>query len=96
MPATLSPEIMTTLLRERLGFNGMAVTDASHMAGMTEALTRILGLKAHLGLYKKSKEELVPQPQALDAVLGKQEYKEMQKAFSRDSSRHTFVVGFAP
>lgn len=133
MPATLSPEIMTTLLREKLGFNGMVVTDASHMVGMTdrmkradmlplainagcdmflffndpdedfatmlkayrdgvisearmtEALTRIIGLKAHLGLHKKSKEELVPQPEALDAVLGKQEHKEMQKAVSRDS-----------
>ena len=106
MPATLSPEIMTGLLRDRLGFNGMVVTDASHMVAMTdrmkrsemlpasinagcdmflffndpeedfatmlgayktgiiseermtEALTRILGLKAHLGLNKKSKEEL--------------------------------------
>ena len=33
MPATLSPEIMTTLLRGKLGFNGMVVTDASHMVG---------------------------------------------------------------
>ncbi len=110
MPATLSPEIMKGLLREKLGFNGMVVTDASHMVGMTnrmkrsemlpltinagcdmflffndpdedyqtmlnayrngtiseermtEALTRILGLKAHLGLNKKAKEDLVPQP----------------------------------
>lgn len=132
MPATLSPEIMTVLLREKLGFNGMVVTDASHMVAMTdrmkrsemlpkainagcdmflffndpeedfatmlkayqdgtiseermmEALTRILGLKAHLGLNKKSKEELVPQPETADQVLGKEEYKEMQKAISND------------
>lgn len=132
MPATLSPEIMTVLLREKLGFNGMVVTDASHMVAMTdrmkrsemlpkainagcdmflffndpeedfatmlnayqdgtiseermtEALTRILGLKAHLGLNKKSKEELVPQPETVDQVLGKEEYKEMQKAISND------------
>lgn len=132
MPTTLSPEIMTTLLRDRLGFNGMVVTDASHMVGMTdrmkrsemlpaainagcdmflffndpeedfstmlkayqdgvisrermtEALTRILGLKAKMGLHKKSREELVPQPETADAVLGKEEYKEMQKAISRD------------
>ena len=50
---------------------------------MTEALTRILGLKAHMGLHKKAKEELVPQPDALTG-LGKEEYKEMQKAISRD------------
>lgn len=132
MPATLSPEIMTTLLREKLGFNGMVVTDASHMVAMTdrmkrtemlplainagcdmflffndpeedfqtmldayqngiiseermtEALTRILGLKAHMGLHKKSKEELVPSPETAEQVLGREEYREMQKSISRD------------
>ncbi len=132
MPATLSPEIMTGLLRERMGFNGMVVTDASHMVAMTdrmtrgemlprainagcdmflffndpaedfgtmlkawqdrvipkermeEALRRILGLKAHMGLHRKAKEELVPAPEVLETVLGKEEYKEMQKAISRD------------
>ena len=133
MPATLSPELMTGLLRDKLGFNGMVVTDASHMVAMTdrmkrsemlplsinagcdmflffndpeedfatmlnayktgviseermtEALTRIIGLKARLGLHKKAKEELVPQPDVLKEVLGKEEYKEMQKAISKDS-----------
>lgn len=132
MPATLSPEIMTGLLRDRLGFNGMVVTDASHMVAMTdrmkrsemlpasinagcdmflffndpeedfatmlgayktgiiseermtEALTRILGLKAHLGLNKKSKEELVPQPETVEEVLQREEYKAMQKSISQD------------
>ena len=133
MPATLSPEIMTTLLRDKLGFNGMVVTDASHMVAMTdrmtraemlpasinagcdmflffndpdedfatmldayrsgviseermtEALTRILGLKAHMGLHKKAKEELVPSPEKAEETLGKQEYKDMAKAISNDS-----------
>ena len=40
MPATLCPEIMTGLLREKLGFNGMVVTDASHMVGMTNRMKR--------------------------------------------------------
>lgn len=132
MPATLSPEIMTGLLRDRLGFNGMVVTDASHMVAMTdrmkrsemlpasinagcdmflffndpeedfatmlgayktgiiseermtEALTRILGIKAHLGLNKKSKEELVPQPETVEEVLQREEYKAMQKSISED------------
>lgn len=132
MPATLSPEIMTNLLRGKLGFNGMVVTDASHMvamtdrmtrkemlprsinagcdmflffndpdedfetmleaykngtiseARMTEALTRILGLKAHMGLHKKAKEDLVPTADFLKEALGKEEYKEMQKVISDD------------
>ena len=40
MPATLCPEIMTGLLRDKLGFNGMVVTDASHMVGMTNQMKR--------------------------------------------------------
>ena len=132
MPATLSYDLMTTLLRDKLGFNGMVVTDASHMVAMTdrmkrvdmlplainagcdmflffndpeedfatmlnayktgiiseermtEALTRIIGLKAKMGLHKKDRAELVPGPEAL-ANLGKQEYKDMQKAISEDA-----------
>jgi len=109
MPASLAPELVTTLLKEQLGFNGLVVTDATTMAGMTipmprekavpytiaagcdmflftknmdedfaymkkgvrdgvitperldEALTKILGLKAALGLHKKqSTGALVP------------------------------------
>ncbi|MGL4949137.1 MAG: glycoside hydrolase family 3 protein, partial [Anaeroplasmataceae bacterium] len=106
LPATLCKELLQDLLREKLGFNGLIITDASHMVGMTgrmkrseyvplaikagcdmflffnsveedtkymkdaiesgfitaerlnDALTRILALKATLGLHKLSKEEL--------------------------------------
>ena len=34
MPATLSPELITGLLRGRLGFNGVVITDATNMVGM--------------------------------------------------------------
>lgn len=40
MPATLAPELITGLLKEQLGFNGMVITDASHMLGMTSAMRR--------------------------------------------------------
>ena len=133
LPATLCPEIMTGLLRDELGFNGMVVTDASHMVGMTdrmkrrdmlpaainagcdmflffndpdedfqtmldayktgviseermtEALTRILGLKAHMGLNKKAKEELTPSPEALPGVLADPSYKKTAEAISREA-----------
>ena len=122
LPATLCYEVMTGLLRGELGFNGMVVTDATHMVGMTdrmkrrdmvvatvnagcdmilffndadedftavrkayesgviteermtEALTRILGLKAKLGLNKKAKEDIVPSPEVMEAALRKPEY----------------------
>ncbi|MCA0438100.1 MAG: beta-hexosaminidase [Actinobacteria bacterium] len=40
LPATLSREIITDLLRGKLGFNGLVVTDASHMVGMTGVMAR--------------------------------------------------------
>lgn len=133
LPATLCPQIMTGLLRGELGFNGMVVTDASHMAGMTchmpraqmlpasinagcdmflffndpdedyaimldayksgviseermtEALTRILGTKAHLGLHRKKAEELVPSAAHLQEALQAPEYRQLTKAISRDA-----------
>jgi beta-N-acetylhexosaminidase len=123
---------MTGLLRDQLGFNGMVVTDASHMVGMTnrmkrkdmlpasinagcdmflffndpdedfatmldayqtgiisegrmnEALTRILGLKAAMGLHRKAKEELVPGEEAL-AVLREPEGHEIAASISKDA-----------
>ena len=129
LPATLCPEIMTGLLRGKLGFNGMVVTDASHMVGMTdrmtrkemlpasinagcdmflffndpdedfatmldayrtgiiseermtEALTRILGLKAHMGLHKGVQ---VPEADAL-AKLREPQGPETSAAISRDA-----------
>lgn len=33
-PATLAPELITDLLKGQLGFNGLVVTDASHMIGL--------------------------------------------------------------
>ena len=39
-PATLSPELLQDLLRRQLGFNGLIVTDASHMAGLNVAASR--------------------------------------------------------
>ncbi len=133
MPATLCPEIMTGLLRDKLGFNGMVVTDASHMVGMTnrmkrkdmlpkainagcdmflffndpdedyntmldayksgvisqermtEALTRILGLKAAKGMHKMAKEELCGSDEALEAALQNAEFKAVASAISKDS-----------
>lgn len=40
LPATLSPELINGLLKEQLGFNGLVVTDASHMIGMAASMKR--------------------------------------------------------
>lgn len=36
VPATLSPHVMTTLLREQLGFDGLLISDAMDMAGVVD------------------------------------------------------------
>ncbi|MCU0263810.1 MAG: hypothetical protein MUF09_09090 [Candidatus Nanopelagicales bacterium] len=40
MPASLAPELLNGLLKTNLDFNGLVVTDASHMLGMTSAMRR--------------------------------------------------------
>ena len=133
LPATLCYDIMTVLLREKLGFNGMVVTDASHMVGMTnqmkredmlplainagcdmflffndpdedfatmlnayrngiiseermtEALTRILGLKAHIGLNKKAKDEICPSADKLPEALNNEQFKSYSGKIAKDA-----------
>ena len=40
LPATLAPELLNGLLKTDLDFNGLVITDASHMLGMTSAMRR--------------------------------------------------------
>lgn len=40
LPATLSSELITDLLKDDMKFNGLVVTDASHMLGMTASMRR--------------------------------------------------------
>ncbi len=40
LPATLAEELTQGLLKDKLDFNGMVITDASHMLGMTAAMKR--------------------------------------------------------
>ena len=39
-PSTLSPRVLTNLLRDELGFEGLIVTDAMNMAGVTRRIGR--------------------------------------------------------
>src|SRR5262245_38712584 len=58
LPATLSPKIMTGLLREQLKFSGLIVTDAMSMAGIaaryTPAEAAVKAIKAGADVIEKS------------------------------------------
>lgn len=143
LPATLSKELINDLLKGKLGFNGMVVTDASHMVAMTsamkrskmlpmaiaagcdmflffndpeedfgymmegyeqgiiteerllDALRRILGIKAYLGLHKKKKTEIVPAAEELN-VIGSEEFKEIAREVSDHAITLVKNVGRSP
>ncbi|MEK5003686.1 glycoside hydrolase family 3 protein [Paenibacillus sp. FSL P4-0127] len=63
LPASLSYELVTKLLKERLGFNGLVVTDASTMAGMmismprSQAVPRAIAAGCDMFLFCRSLEE---------------------------------------
>ena len=63
LPASLSPELKQGLLREKLGFNGMIVTDATTMAGFTipmpreKAVPYSIASGADMFLFTKNLEE---------------------------------------
>ena len=65
IPATISKEIITNLLRDKLGFNGLVITDATHMVGFTGVNKRseLLTLAINAGcdmllFYNDYKEDL--------------------------------------
>lgn len=63
MPATLAPELMQDLLRDKLGFNGLIVTDATTMVGFNAAMPRkkavpyTIAAGADMFLFSKDLEE---------------------------------------
>ncbi len=79
-PATLAPSIMTGLLRDSLGFRGIAITDAMSMDGVGKgygvAESSILAVKAGADILLKPNDPT----QAIDAVLGAVERGEISRA----------------
>ena len=63
LPASLSKPILTGLLRETLGFNGLISTDATPMVGFTSAMPRseaipaVIAAGADMILFNKSLDE---------------------------------------
>lgn len=148
LPGSVSPAINTDLLRHRLGFNGLVVSDASRMAGLSsvmeaveskvqiiasggdmilfsldseaemagiaraldegrlsearffDAVTRVLGLKAWLGLHRSAPGPALPDPAAhqprMDALLRRAPVleKDLNDTLPLDPARHRRVLMF--
>lgn len=148
LPGSVSYAINTVLLRERLGFNGLVVSDASRMAGLSsvieaveskvqiiasggdmilfsldpvaemagiaralddgripearffDAVTRVLGLKAWLGLHRKTDRPPLPDPARhqprMNALLRRAPVleKDLHGTLPLDPKRHRRVLMF--
>ena len=46
LPASLAPELLQDLLRGQMGFNGLIISDASHMIGMSGVMARSAAVPA--------------------------------------------------
>ncbi|MBQ6383692.1 MAG: glycoside hydrolase family 3 protein [Clostridia bacterium] len=63
MPASLAPELLQDLLRGQMGFNGLIISDASHMIGMSgvmarsEAVPRCIAAGCDMFLFANDFEE---------------------------------------
>lgn len=63
MPATLAKELLNELLREQLKFNGLIITDATHMVGLTstkprrEFIPSVIECGCDMILYYRDKDE---------------------------------------
>ena len=63
MPASLAPELLQDLLRGQMGFNGLIISDASHMIGMSgvmarsEAVPRCIAAGCDMFLFTNDFEE---------------------------------------
>lgn len=63
-PATLSPEIVTGLLREKLGYNGIIITDAMRMS----AVTRMYGASEAAVMAVRAGCDMVLMPEDFEAA----------------------------
>lgn len=143
-PASISHELNTVLLRQRLGFNGVLTSDATGMAGfgswaaraemvpaviasgcdvflfsrdmeadvalmlrglregrltearIDEAVTRVLGLKAALGLHRRSPVERLPSLEALRERLNTPEHQAVSQRAAAASITLVKNLGVLP
>lgn len=92
VPATLSPPIITNLLRDTLGFRGTAITDAMTMEGIGKGYTTeqssVLAVKAGADILLKPSDP----ERAIDAVVAAVERGEISRARIDSAARHVLEL----
>ena len=87
-PATLAPRIITGLLRDSLGFGGIAITDAMTMEGVGKGYTTeqssVLAVQAGADILLKPTDPT----RAIDAVVAAVERGEISRARIDSAARH--------
>ena len=72
LPATLNPEIITGIIREEFGFDGLVISDALEMGAIRENYTpeesAVAGIKAGLDILLMPEDQLSAFKALLDAV----------------------------
>ena len=91
-PATLSPRIITGLLRDSLGFGGTTITDAMTMEGVGKGYTTeqssVLAVQAGADILLKPSDPT----RAIDAVVAAVERGEISRARIDSAVRHVLML----
>ena len=92
VPATLSPQILTTLLRDSLHFRGTTITDAMTMEGIGKGYTTeqsaVLAVKAGANILLKPSDPT----RAIDGVVAAVERGEITRARIDSAARHVLEL----
>lgn len=102
LPATLSPAIMTGLLRDRLGFDGLAISDALDMRALAQgpgqALDVVAALRAGIDLLLCSPDPVARE--RIDAAVrhaagrGLLERRSLEESSARVAAVRGWLAGF--
>lgn len=91
-PATLAPRIITGLLRDSLGFGGIAITDAMTMEGVGKGYTTeqssVLAVQAGADVLLKPSDPT----RAINAVVAAVERGEIRRARIDSAARHILAL----
>ena len=91
-PATLAPKIITGLLRDSLGFRGVAITDAMTMEGVGKGYTTeqssVLAIQAGADILLKPSDPT----RAIDAVVAAVDRGDISPARIDSAARHVLVL----